>query len=249
MTLSGLLARLCMSTQMWRTSNPRALARTNEGEWCRLCVLPLPWPTAPLASSLLAGLRKEPLQNSMRLSARHLGQRGTRAAVSRRERPPQGKAMHRVETPPREGARVFDRLEGKQPMKGTGTAEGGTCQNTKGKRPIKGWTGQDMERKQPGEGHSPSETTKGLVRTSPYILHPRHAHRPPGYCPHRGRVLLLPDRRSHPAALHWIGSPDYLRGQGQRVRRGHHFPSRSGMKLIKRGARAGEQGEEHGRLM
>jgi hypothetical protein len=27
-----------------------------------------------------------------------------------------------------------------------------------------------MERKQPG-GHSPSETTEGLVGTSPYVLH------------------------------------------------------------------------------
>ena len=41
------------------------------------------------------------------------GATGTRAAVSRRERPPQGKAMHRVETPLRGGEKEFDGLEGK----------------------------------------------------------------------------------------------------------------------------------------
>ena len=115
----------------------------------------------------------------------------------------------------------------------------------KRKRLGKGWTCQNMERKQLGEGHSPSETTGGCVEISPYALHLAAHIACLGieYHPHRGQVLLLPDRRSLPAALHQIHSPDYLRDQEPRAPRGHHFHSRSGMKSIKQGARTGDQGE------
>ena len=65
-----------------------------------------------------------------------------------------------------------------------------------------------MERKQLGEGHSPSETTGGCVEISPYALHLAAHIACLGieYHPHRGQVLLLPDRRSLPAALHQIRS-------------------------------------------
>ena len=76
-----------------------------------MCVLRLPWPRAPPASNRLAGLRKPPLQNSMRLSARHLAQLGARVAVCRGERPSHGKAMDRAETPLRDGERSLDGLE------------------------------------------------------------------------------------------------------------------------------------------